>query len=62
MDIISRELSHYNLHDSDANLIIRPDVEKIPVLAFFMGKLSYEQGQIAAKAALDLIPEEYRSK
>ncbi len=51
LDIISNKFANYD-KSSDADLIIKPDVHKIPVLAFYKGKKSYKEGVKAAKKVL----------
>ena len=51
-NMIFNELANFNLDDYKPDLIIRPDVKHIPVLAFYLGKKSYKKGLKAGRTAI----------
>ena len=48
VDMILQELSNYDINNYTKDIVIKPKVWFIPLLAFYQGKLSYKMGLKAA--------------
>jgi predicted acylesterase/phospholipase RssA len=53
IDIMRLELAKFKVENTDADLVIQPDVKRIGLLAFHEGIKSYKKGIEAAESAVN---------